>query len=71
MAIQASFFVRCLASSFGVISRIRPPVPARSCPDLVSLIQSMSENPGLSATLFLGLPELLKKDDSIIDLFHN
>ena len=58
MAIQASFLVRCLANSLGVTSRIRPPVPERSFPDFVNRIQSMSEKPGRSATLFRGFPEI-------------
>ena len=33
-----------------------PPTPLRSFPDLVSLTQSIREQPGARATLFLGFP---------------
>ena len=56
MAIQASLRYLCLANSAGETWSNFPPVPAKSLPDLVSLIQSISEYPGRNATLFRGLP---------------
>ena len=55
-AIQASPLFLCFLSSSAVTSMSLPPVPAKSFPDLVSLIHSMSEKPGFKATLFRGLP---------------
>merc|ERR1719189_1232400 len=60
-AIQASFRFRCFLSSCLVTSRgfpftMGPPTPLRSFPDLVSLTQSIREQPGARATLFLGFP---------------
>ena len=55
-AIHASPLFLCFLSSSAVTLTNLPPVPARSLPDLVSLIHSISEKPGFRATLFRGLP---------------
>lgn len=67
MASQASFCLLCVASSSGEMSRSRFPLPLRSADELVSLIQSIREWPGLSAVLFRGLPE--STDAEGLDMF--
>ena len=59
-AIQASPLFLCFLSSSAVTLMNLPPVPARSLPDLVSRIHSISEKPGFRATLFRGLPAVPK-----------
>ena len=46
----------CLVTSRGFPFTIGPPTPLRSFPDLVSLTQSIREQPGARATLFRGFP---------------
>lgn len=55
-AIQQSSRLLCLANSCGVMSKILPPVPAKSLPECPSFTQSIKLRPGLRAVLFLGLP---------------